>query len=157
VQPVSVWPRRFVGIVTRGQTWLTLGYNVLAFPTGLAYFVVLVVGISLGVGLAIVIIGLGILLATLAAWRAMAALERGLARSLLGVPIPQPPDRRDLRLVERVQRYLRDPVTWKSLVFVALKFPLGVLTFGAVVALGWFALVLLFAPLVRLARGGTLF
>ena len=82
---MSDWPRRFVGSVARGQTWLNLGYNLLAFPTGLAYFVVLVVGVSLGVGLAIVIIGLGILLATLAAWRAMAALERGLARGLLGV------------------------------------------------------------------------
>ena len=87
----------------------------------------------------------------------MAALERGLARGLLGVPIPQPPDRSDLPLVERVQRYLRDPVTWKSLVFVALKFPLGVLSFGAVVALGWFALVLLFAPLIVLATTVTIF
>ncbi len=154
---MSARPRRFVGIVTHGQTWLNLGYNLLAFPTGLAYFVVLVVGVSLGVGLAIVIIGLGILLATLAAWRAMAALERGLARGLLGVPIPQPPDRHDLPLVERVKRYLRDPVTWKSLVFVALKFPLGVLSFGAIVALGWFALVLLFAPLIVLATTVTIF
>ncbi len=56
-----------------------------------------------------------------------------------------------------MQRYLRDPVTWKSLVFVALKFPLGVLTFGAVVALGWFALVLLFAPLIVLATTVTIF
>ena len=124
---MSHWPSRFAGVVTRGQTWLNLGYNVLAFPTGLAYFIVLVVGISLGVGLAIVIIGLGILLATLATWRGMAALERGLARGMLGVPIPPAADRRDLPFIERVQRWLRDPVTWKSLVFVALKFPLGVL------------------------------
>jgi signal transduction histidine kinase len=143
--------------VARGQTWLNLGYNVVAFPTGLVYFIVLVVGVSLGVGLAIVIVGLAILLATLAAWRGMAAIERGLARGLLGVPIAQPADRRDLPPIERIQRWLRDPVTWKSLVFVALKFPLGVLSFGAVVALGWFALVLLFSPLIVLSTTVTIF
>jgi signal transduction histidine kinase len=154
---VSVWPSRFAGVVARGQTWLNLGYNVVAFPTGLVYFIVLVVGVSLGVGLAIVIVGLAILLATLAAWRGMAAIERGLARGLLGVPIAQPADRRDLPPIERIQRWLRDPVTWKSLVFVALKFPLGVLSFGAVVALGWFALVLLFSPLIVLSTTVTIF
>jgi signal transduction histidine kinase len=154
---VSVWLSRFAGVVRYGQTWLNLGYNVLAFPTGLTYFIVLVVGIALGVSLAIVIVGLGILVATLAAWRTMAAFERGLARGLLGVPIPPPVDRRDLPLIERIKRWLRDPVTWKSLVFVALKFPLGIVAFGAVVAGGWFALVLLFSPLIVLGTTVTIF
>ena len=154
---MSVWPSRFAGVVVRGQTWLNLGYNVLAFPTGLAYFIVLIVGVALGVGLAILVVGLAILLATLAAWRTFAALERGLARGLLGVPIAMPPDRRDLGAVERVQRWLRDPVTWKSLVFVALKFPLGIVTFATVAGLGFVALVMLFSPLIVLGTPVTIF
>jgi signal transduction histidine kinase len=154
---VTVWAARFVGAVRRSQTWLNLAYNFLAFPTGLAYFLVLVVGIALGVGLAILIVGLAILLATLAAWRAFAALERVLARGLLGVPIPMPPDRRDLGLVDRVQRWLRDPVTWKSLVFVALKFPLGIVSLAAVAGLGFVALVMLFSPLIVLGTPVTFF
>jgi signal transduction histidine kinase len=154
---VSVWPSRFGGVVLRGQTWLNVTYLLLGFPTGLAYFLVLVVGVSVGAALAILVVGLAILLATLAAWRAMAAIERGLARGLLGVPIPQPADRRDLPVVERVRRWLRDPVTWKSLVFVALKFPLGLVSFIAVVALGGFALVLLFAPLIVIWTPVTVF
>jgi signal transduction histidine kinase len=145
-------------VVGRGQTWLNLGYLLLGFPTGLAYFIVLVVGLSLGVALAILVVGLAILLATLAAWRAMAAVERGLARGLLGVVIPHPPaDRRDLPVVERVTRWLRDPVTWKSLVFVALKFPLGLASFCAVVVLGGFSLVLLFSPLIVIWTPVTVF
>jgi signal transduction histidine kinase len=154
---VSVWLSRFVGVVRRGQTWLNLGYNLLAFPTGLTYFIVIVVGVALGVGLAIIVVGLVILVATLAAWRAMAAFERGLARGLLGVPIPPPADRRDLGPLDRIQRWLRDPVTWKSLVFVALKFPLGIVAFGLVVCFGWFALVLLFSPLIVLGTTVTIF
>jgi putative sensor protein/putative autotransporter adhesin-like protein len=84
---VSVWLSRFAGVVLRGQTWLNVGYLLLAFPTGLAYFIVLVIGLSLGAALAVLVIGLGILIVTLAAWRAMAAIERGLARGMLGVPI----------------------------------------------------------------------
>jgi len=145
-------------VVAKGQTWLNVAYLLIGFPLGLAYFVVLIVGISLGVALAVLVVGLGILLATLGAWRAMAAIERGLARGLLGVPIPHPPaDRRDLPLVERVTRWLRDPVTWKSLMFVALKFPLGLASFCAVVVLGGFALVLLCAPVIVIWTPVTIF
>jgi signal transduction histidine kinase len=154
---MSGLPSRFAGVVLCGQTWLNVAYLLLAFPTGLAYFVVLVVGITVGAGLAVLIIGLAILLATLAAWRAMAALERVLARALLGVPIAPMPDRRGLPFVEQVRVWLRDPVTWKSLVFVALKFPLGVVSFAAVVGFGGFALILLFSPLIVLITPVTVF
>jgi len=154
---VSAWLARFLRVPLGGQTWLNTGYVLLAFPTGLAYFVVLVVGISVGVALAVVIVGLGILAATLAAWRGMAGIERALARSLLGVPIPQPPDRRDLALMDRVTRWLRDPVTWKSLVFVALKFPLGIVSVAATGFLGFVALVMLFAPIIVLITPVTVF
>jgi signal transduction histidine kinase len=155
---VTLSPSWFGGVALRGQTWLNVAYLLLGFPLGLAYFLVLVVGVSVGIALAIIVVGLAILLATLAAWRAMAAIERGMARVLLGVPIPQPPDeRRDLPVIERVTRWMRDPVTWKSLVFVALKFPLGLMSFCVVVILGGFSLILLFAPLIVLVTPVTIF
>ena len=151
------WLARFVGVVARPQTWLNLVYLLLAFPLGLTYFVLLVVGVSTGAALAVLIIGLGILLATLAAWRGMAAIERGLARAVLGVPIATPPDQRGLSPLDRIVRWLRDPMTWKGLVFVALKFPLGVATFAILCASGFFSLVLLFAPLIVLFTTVTFF
>jgi len=150
-------PARFLRVAARPQTWLNLAYLLAAFPTGLAYFVVLVVGVALGVSLAVVVVGLVILAATLTAWRWMAAIERALARALLGVAIARPADRRGLPRMERLTRWLRDPVTWKSLVFVALKFPLGLVSFLLVVTTGFFALVLTFAPLVVLVTPVTLF
>ena len=154
---MSTWPTACAGVVTRPQTWLNVVYLLLAFPLGLAYFLVLVVGVTTGAALAVLVVGLGILLATLAAWRGMAAIERGLARAVLGVPIATPPDQRDISPVERVLRWLRDPMTWKGLVFVALKFPLGVATFAIVAAAGFFSLVLLFAPLIVLFTTVTVF
>ncbi|MGH2948869.1 MAG: sensor histidine kinase [Solirubrobacteraceae bacterium] len=151
------WPARFAGVAWRGKTWLNVVYLLLAFPTGLAYFIVLVVGFTTGLGLAIVIVGLVLLVATLAAWRGMAAFERALARGLLGVAIARPVDRAGERLLVRLGGWLRDPVTWKSLVFVALKFPLGIVSFGVVVCLGFFSLVLTFAPLIVLTTPVTVF
>jgi signal transduction histidine kinase len=154
---VSTWPARFVRAALRPQTFLNLLYLLAAFPLGLAYFIVLVIGISVGAALAVVIVGLGILLATLGATLLMAAVERGMARALLGVPIAQPVDRRDLRPLKRVGRWLRDPVTWKGLVFVALKFPLGVVTLALVAASAFLSLVFLFAPLIVLVTPVTVF
>jgi signal transduction histidine kinase len=73
------------------------------------------------------------------------------------VPIARPPDQRDLSPVERVVRWLRDPMTWKGLVFVALKFPLGIASLAIVGATGFFSLVLLFAPLIVLGTTVTVF
>jgi signal transduction histidine kinase len=154
---VSEWLARFARAPRRPQTWLNLLYLLAAFPLGIAYFVVLVVGISVGAALAVVIVGLAILLGTLAATRAMAAIERGTARALLGVPIARPVDRSELRRLKRIGRWLRDPVTWKSLIFVALKFPLGVATLALVAGTGFVSLVFLFAPLIVLVTPVTVF
>jgi signal transduction histidine kinase len=154
---VSSWPARLAAVVTRAQTWLNVVYLLLAFPFGLAYFVILVVGVSVGAALAVLVVGLGILLAMLVASRGMAAIERGMARAILGVPIATPPDHRGMQPLERIVRWLRDPMTWKGLVFVALKFPLGVASFAIVCFTGFFSLVLLFAPVIVLFTTVTVF
>jgi signal transduction histidine kinase len=48
-------------------------------------------------------------------------------------------------------------VTWKSLVFVVLKFPLGIATMAVVGCLGFFALVLALSPIIVLATPVTVF
>jgi signal transduction histidine kinase len=154
---VRSWAARFAGVAVRPQTWLNVAYLLLAFPFGVAYFVILITGVSVGAALAVLIVGLAILLATLAAWRGMAAIERGLARVMLGVPIAMPPDRPGLSPLERIVGWLRDPMTWKGLVFVALKFPLGIITLAVVGAAGFFSLVLLLAPLIVLGTTVTVF
>ena len=151
---ISAAPGRFFGVVARPRTWLNLVYLVLAFPLGLAYIVVLTVGLSLGAGLAIILVGLLILLVTLIAWRGMAALERAMARGLLGVTIPPslPSAEPDAPVWIRAKAWLRDPVTWKSLVFVVAKLPMGILALALVAGLGGLAVLLLVAPFLTLVE-----
>ncbi|MEA2280679.1 MAG: hypothetical protein QOK21_1286 [Solirubrobacteraceae bacterium] len=144
-RPLSL--RRVFGVPFRAATWRHVVYELLALPLGIAYFTILVTGVSVGAGLAVVIVGLGILALTVVAWRIMAGVERGLARRLLHVTIPPPAHMAPgLSPWTRVKSVLRDPVTWKSLVFVVVKFPLGVISFSLFAALWFVGCVLAFAP-----------
>jgi signal transduction histidine kinase len=141
--------RRVLGVPFRATTWRAVVYELLALPLGIAYFVILVTGFSVGAGLAVVIIGLAVLALTVVAWRVMAGVERGLARTLLRVTIPAPGHMAPgLSPWQRVKSVLRDPVTWKSLVFVVLKLPLGIVSFAVLAALGFVGTVLTFAPAI---------
>lgn len=132
--------RWIFGVVVRGRTYLNFFYLLLAFPLGLFYFIFLVVGFSLGFSLLIILIGLLILLIVFGAWIAFGAFERQLAIWLLGEEIPPmtPPRLRDRPTEatfswEGFSAYLTNPVTWTSLVYLFVKFPLGILSFVALV------------------------
>src|SRR5215217_5725664 len=140
---------RFARVVRDPQSYRNLLYLVIALPLGAAYVTVLVAGLSAGAGLAVIVIGIALLLATLFAVRAMAAVERTLARRLLRISI-HPPLEGDIHADwrQRVQMWLRDPVTWKSLVFLLGKLPMGILASAAIVFLGVTSLVLACAPVL---------
>ena len=70
--------RRVFGVPFRAATWRSIAYELLALPLGIAYFVILVTGFSVGAGLAVVIIGLAVLALTVVA---LADHGRGRARA----------------------------------------------------------------------------
>ncbi len=127
---ITKWIRDLFGVVTKRQTYLNLTYLLFTFPLGTAYFIFLVTGLSMGLGLSITLIGLPILLLMLVAWWELAAFERQLAIWLLGVDIP-PMENRCVgkqKSLEKIKGYILNPVTWKGLVFLFIKFPLGIFT-----------------------------
>ena len=117
------------------QTFRTATYLALGLVMGVFDFVVIVTGLSLGIGLAITIIGIPVLIATLAVARSLATLERGLARSLLDAPLPL--RRQDVipgeaGLLGRLRYLARSRRTWSEVLFLILRLPLGVLDFVVV-------------------------
>ncbi|HEX5718764.1 MAG TPA: sensor domain-containing protein [Thermoanaerobaculia bacterium] len=141
---------RFFTAPVEVRTYTNLFYLALAFPLGLFYFIFLLTGLALGFGLTIIWIGLPILAVVLAASWGMAALERRLAILLLGAEVPpmtapatgQPQD-----FWKRVQEFLGNPVTWKGLGFLFLKFPLGIMSFVLTLTLLVVPAAFLFAPI----------
>src|SRR5436190_8417816 len=140
---------RFASVTLDAQSYRNLLYLALALPLGIAYVAVLAAGLSAGAGLAVIVVGLALLLATLFAVRAMAAVERLLARTLVRIAI-HPPIEGGLGLGwwQRVQQWLRDPVTWKSLVYLLAKLPMGIIAAALIVLIGFFSVVLTFGPLI---------
>lgn len=126
----------FVGVVTDTQTYRNLLYLTLAFPLGLAYYMLLTIGFTLGIGLSVILVGLGVLLGTVIGLRYIAAFERKLANALLGTTIPEPNDVESDRdgIIAAIKAYLGARSTWTGLAFVALKFWFGILAFVLLVA-----------------------
>ncbi len=154
----SFWSDHF-SVLREKQTYMNLMYLLAAFPLGIAYFVISVTGLSLGVGLLIIWIGLFILLALFAGWWGMAALERQLAIHLLGEEIApmSPPEEPEGGLWERVKAHFSNPVTWKSMFYLLLKFPVGIASFVVVVTALAISGGLLFAPFSYHSADMTIF
>ena len=121
---------RFFAVVRRPETWLGILFNWLAFPLGLFYFVFLITGLSLGVGLVVVWVGIPILLVVAGAWWLFGAFERVQARYLLRADVPGAP--REWERVDGVWAKLRahfgSSATWKDLVYLLAKLPFGVVS-----------------------------
>jgi hypothetical protein len=139
---------RFFKVMASGQAYLNLVYLLAAFPLGVFYFVYLVSGLSIGLSLLIVWVGIPILLLVGAGWWLLASFERLIAIHWLKVDIPAmaEPSNDNAGVWMRFQAYLTNPVTWKSLLYLLVKFPLGIATFAIVVTLVSLALAFLSMP-----------
>ncbi|MGH2409097.1 MAG: sensor domain-containing protein, partial [Chloroflexota bacterium] len=124
----------------------------IAFPLGLTYFIFLIILLATGIGTAIIGVGLLLLLTVLGAGWVMATMERALVRALLGItiatPTPSPIPYASRR--QRLMAYLRRPATWKSLVYLLLEFPFGVVSFCLTIVLLSVSVSLMLFPLLSI-------
>jgi hypothetical protein len=121
--------RSFLAAPVRPQTYLNLAYLVLSFPLGLAYFVLLTVGVSLGVGLSAILVGLPLLAAVVAAALVVAGFERRLTGWLLDVDVPDGSELTGEGRRERLRSLVTEPGTYAPLLYVPLKFAVGTVAF----------------------------
>jgi hypothetical protein len=127
-----------------------------SFVLGVAWFVVLVTLLSVGVSMAITLVGIPILVGSMYLWVAGARLERLRVGALLGVriqdpyrPLPEGP------FLQHLKARVLDRYTWLDLLYLFLLFPLGIVEFVlAVVAITVPGLFLV-QPLYVLAGDGT--
>jgi signal transduction histidine kinase len=112
------------------RTYGRIGYLLLAGCLGTLEFIFLVTGIAVGVGLAVTLIGIPILIGCVYAWGGLAEGERRIIHALTGTEIPNP--YRPLPAGGwwvRLRARLGDPATWKDLTFLLLQFPFGLVSF----------------------------
>jgi len=143
---------RFFGVVARPRTWTSLLFNVLAFPLGLFYFVFLVTGLSVGLGLVVVWVGIPILLLVAGAWWLFGEFERLQAHYLLGADVRDAP--RAWETAEgiwgKIKAHFGSAATWKDLLYLLAKLLFGSVSFSLLATLaaieGW----LVFLPVAAI-------
>src|SRR5215831_16418652 len=119
------------------QTYLNLLYLLVSFPLGICYFVFLLFGLFSSLSTTTVVIGVSVVLLEIFVWWRLARFERNLAMRWLHVEIgPMAPPRKEgLKRRERFLAHLMNAVTWKSLVYLFVKFPLGTISFVVMIYL----------------------
>jgi hypothetical protein len=128
---------QFLKIIVSPQAYLNFLYLVATFPLGILYFVFLISGLSIGLSLVIVWIGIPILILVAASWWVLGKFEYSLTNHVLKEKLHPIylPSQENSNLWTRFKIYFENPFTWKSLIYLMMKFPLGLATFTIMIVL----------------------
>lgn len=129
--PAQGAARRFFGVFGDPRAWTSLFFMPLALVTGIFYFTLAVVGISMSAGLAILIIGLPFFIGFIGLMRVIALGEGRLLEAVSGERMPRRPVHPGppRGFLERIGAMLRDTRTWTTLAYFLMMMPLGIVYF----------------------------
>ena len=146
----------FFSVITNPQCFRNIAYLLLSFPLGIIYFVVIVTGLSVGIGTLIVWVGALVLLGTFLLVKGFTGIERGLAAKLLRTTIPPRQTNRPTwpaeqkTAFEKAKSLFFNRETWAGIAYLLVKFPLGIVSFVLTVTLIPVSLGLMVTPIVSL-------
>lgn len=143
---------RFFGVAGDVRAWGALFYMLLALGTGIAYFVLVVVGLSMSAGLSVLIVGIPFIVLFFGVVRAMSLMEGRIVEAMLGVRMPRRPPypAQDGSLLKRIGAMFTDWRTWTTMFYMVLMLPLGIAYFTLTVTLMTMALASMALPFARL-------
>jgi hypothetical protein len=140
---------RTLGVAFRKRTYANMGYLLARFPLGIVYFTVFVTGISLGVALAPLVVGIPILAGVLALAGYVGRIEAGLLREVLGRDVTwSTADVGERPTWTYLKTVATRPSNYLLAVFALGSFALGITLFTGLTVWFTLALVLALAPLV---------
>jgi uncharacterized membrane protein len=144
---------RFFGVYADPRAWGALLYLIFALGTGIVYYTWAVTGLSLSLGLLVLIIGIPIAALFLLSVRGIALVEGRIVEALLGIRMPRRPlfSRRDIGWWQKIKGMLASRHTWTAIVYMILQMPLGVIYFTVIVSLVSFSVWLIGRPIFELA------
>jgi uncharacterized membrane protein len=142
---------KFFSVFADPLAYSSLFYMLLSLATGIFYFTWVVTGLSLSLGLSILIIGLPFTVLFISTVRALSLVEGRLVESMLGVRMPRRPlyADRGKPFSARIKNMFVDPRTWSTLLYMVLKLPLGIIYFVLAVFGLSFSLTMALSPLTK--------
>lgn len=147
----------YFAVLAAPRAYATLAYLLGSLATGIFAFTFAVTGLSLSLGLLVLVVGIPFTLGFLALARGLAVLEARLLRTLVAPGLPGeapllPPGE---GWGVRVKVLLTDRRTWTSLAYFLLLLPLGVFHATVLASLLALSLALVAAPLLALVPGAV--
>jgi hypothetical protein len=143
---------KFFSVLTESSAWGAFVYLVFAFIPAVIFG-----GWALFAGLAsasmlVFIIGLPLFGGYLLSLRGIALLEGRIIEALLGVRMPQRPlfFKKGLGWRDKFMALVRDPYSWKALVYFVLLLPLGFIYTALFSLLFTFSLIFILSPVLEL-------
>ena len=123
--------QQIFGVFVDPRVYKALLYMLISLATGVAYFTIVVTGVSTAAGLLILVIGIPLLLLVLGIVRGMALFEGRLVEVLLGTRMPRRPraEPPDAGFLKRMLFWVKDGRTWASMAYMILMLPLGIIYF----------------------------
>lgn len=138
---------RVFGVGLQRKTYANLAYLLARFPLGIAYFVTFVAGLSIGLSLVPLVVGVPILVGVLALARYVGVLEAHLLRGLRGSSVSHDPaDPGDQPLIAYAKSVVTNPRNYLLVAYALASFVVGVHLFTAIVVVFTLALALVAAP-----------
>ncbi|HEX3912071.1 MAG TPA: sensor domain-containing protein [Steroidobacteraceae bacterium] len=127
---------RFFGIFLDPRAYVSLFFMLLCLATGIIYFVFAVAGLSLSLGLSVLIIGVPFFLMFITIGRAVSLAEGRLIEAMTGVRMPRRPVYQGsaLGFWARIGAMLRDRRTWTTIAYFISMLPIGIFYFVIAVA-----------------------
>lgn len=139
----------FFGVVADARAWGAFLYMLISGLTGCIYGMWTLMGASISFFSLILIIGLPLTGLFLLSIRGIALVEGRIVEELLGIRMPRKPlfVQKDLSWSEKFKALIIESHTWKTLAYMILHFPVGLLYFAGIATLFAFSLKLFLYPL----------
>lgn len=154
-QPAARDPRslvaRFASVIAEPRAWGALIYMFFSLVSGTIYFTWVITGLSLSVGLLILIIGIPFLVFFLLSIRTISLVEGRVVEALLGVRMPRRPLFAPTRKGwwEQLKSLFVERRTWGSMIYMLFQLPLGIAYFTGFSFLVATSGALIVAPFTR--------
>ncbi len=143
---------RFFGVVLEPRAWGAFFYLLFSLATGIFYFTWVTTGMSMSLGLLVLIIGLPFTGLFILSVRGLALVEGRIVEALLGVRMPRRPvfQERNRGWWQYFKTLVSDKHTWLSIVYMLLQLPLGIFYFTVLITLISVSLFGIAIPILQL-------
>ncbi|MCK4549154.1 MAG: sensor domain-containing protein [Candidatus Krumholzibacteria bacterium] len=142
---------RFFGVMVDPRAYGAMFYGLFALVTGIIYFTWAVTGLSLSVGLAVMIFGIPFFGLFLLSVQGLMLVEGRIIEALSGIRMPRRPvaSRKGLNVWQKFVALVKDKRSWSSILYMILQLIFGIVHFTVTISLLAFSASFILRPILE--------